>query len=140
MTKSLLITLSLSCLLTLALIEPLNMQNVITVYPDTNQNYVLNPQLFKKDPPILFEPTQVQTAINPNTFTAQDAGIYSQKELKQFWNRVLFTKHSDNTLQHLGKANSFEYMRKQSSKLHPNDLYKSLWLGLHDFMLNVTHT
>ena len=23
------------------------------------------------------------------TFTAQDAGTYSQKELKQFWNRVL---------------------------------------------------
>ena len=79
-------------------------QNVISLDPDTDQYYVLTPQPIKKDPPLLFEPTQIQTAISPNTFTAQDAGINSQKELKHFWNQFLFTKHSDNTLQLLGKA------------------------------------
>ena len=87
-------------------------QNVISFDPDTDQYYVLPSPLFKKDPPLLFEPTQVQT-ISPYTFTAQDAGIYSQKELKHFWNRVLFTKHSDNTLQLLGKAISYEIMNQQ---------------------------
>ena len=61
-----------------------NSQNVISFDPDTYQYNVLTPQPFNKDPPLLFDPTQVQTAISPNNFTAQDAGIYSQKELKQF--------------------------------------------------------
>ena len=61
-----------------------NPQNVISLDPDTDQYYVLTPQPIKKDPPLLFEPTQIQTAISPNTFTAQEAGIYSQKELKHF--------------------------------------------------------
>ena len=52
--------------------------------PDTNQYCFLIPLPIKKDPLLLSEPTQVQTAISPNTFTAGDAGIYSRKELKQF--------------------------------------------------------
>ena len=67
-----------------------NPQIVISLDPVTDQYYVLTPQPIKKDPLLRFEPTQVQTAISPDTFTAQDAGIYSQKE--PFWNRVLFTK------------------------------------------------
>ena len=106
-----------------------NPQNVISLDPDTDQYYVLTPQPIKKDPPLLFEPTQIQTAISPNTFTAQDAGIYSQKELKHFWNRVLFTKHSDNTLQLLGKAISYEFMNQQSDTSFPNNPYRSLRIG-----------
>ena len=79
-----------------------NPQNLIALDPDTDQYYVLTPQPNEKDPPLLFEPTQIQTAFSPNTFTAQDAGIFFREELKHFWNRVLFTKHSDNTLQRLG--------------------------------------
>ena len=52
----------------------------------------------------MFTPSQIKTTIRHNTFTAQDAGIYSNAELDQFWNRVLFSKHSDSTLQLLGKA------------------------------------
>ena len=37
-----------------------------------------------KYPPQLFETTQTQTAVNPNTSNDQDAGIYFQKELKHF--------------------------------------------------------
>ena len=40
--------------------------------------------LLKKGPLLLFDPTQIQTAISPNTFTVQDAGIYSQKNSNLF--------------------------------------------------------
>ena len=106
--------------------------------PDTDQYYVLTPQPLKKDPPLLYEPTQVQTAISPNTFTAQDAGIHSQKELKHFWNCVLFTKHSDKTLQLLIKAISYEFMKQQSSGSLSDNPYTSLRIGFYDYMLNST--
>ena len=38
----------------------------------------------------MFTPSQIKTTLRPNTFTAQDAGIYSNAELDQFWNRILF--------------------------------------------------
>ena len=63
--------------------------------PDINQYHVLTPQPIQKGPLQLFEPTQIQTVVRPNTFTAQDAGISYQNELKQFWNCVRFTKQSD---------------------------------------------
>ena len=50
----------------------------------------------------MFTPSQIKTTIRPNTFTAQDAGIYSNAELDPFWNRTLFSKHSFYTLQLLG--------------------------------------
>ena len=43
-------------------------------------------------------------------FTAQDAGIYSNAEPDQFWNRILFSKHFDSTLQLLGKALSYSFI------------------------------
>ena len=43
----------------------------------------------------MFTPSQIKTTIRPNTFTAQDAGIYSNAELDQFSNRILFSKHSN---------------------------------------------
>ena len=36
----------------------------------------------------MFKPTQIKTTKIPNTLTVQDAGIYSNAELDQFWNRV----------------------------------------------------
>ena len=58
----------------------------------------------------MFTPSQSKTTIRPNTFTAQDAGIYSNAELDQFWNRILFSKHSDSTLQLLGKAFNYSFI------------------------------
>ena len=98
----------------------------------------MTPQPIKKDPSLLFEPTQIQTAITPNTFTAQDAGFYSQKEQKHFWNRVSFTKRSDNTLQLLGKTISYEFMNQQSASSFSDNPYRSLRIGLLDYMLNLT--
>ena len=53
----------------------------------------------------MFKPTQSKTTITPNTFTAQDAGVYSNAG-----SRVLFTKHSDKTLQILGKSLSYDFI------------------------------
>ena len=54
-------------------------QHIIAPDPDTDQNWqILIPQLIRKDPPLLFGPTQVQTADSPNTASAQDAGVYYQ--------------------------------------------------------------
>ena len=58
----------------------------------------------------MFKPTQIKTTITPNTFTVQDAGIYSNAELDQFWKRVFFANHSDTTLQLLGKSLSYDFI------------------------------
>ena len=83
-----------------------NPQNTIELDPDSVDEdfYVLTPEPLKREAPQMFEPTQIKTTIAPNTFTAQDAGIYSNTELDQFWIRVLFAEHSDTNLQLLGKS------------------------------------
>ena len=58
----------------------------------------------------MFTPSQIRTTIRPNTFTAQDAGLVSNAELDQFWNRILFSKHSNSTLQLLGKSLSYSFI------------------------------
>ena len=53
-----------------------NPQNVIALHTDTNHYYVLTPEPNTNDTPLLFAPTQVQSAINPTTFTAQDGIVF----------------------------------------------------------------
>ena len=117
-----------------------NPQIPIALDPDTDDYYYLTPRPMKCKAPLLFEPQQIQTSISPNTFTAQEAGIYSQQELRNFWDRVLFAKHSDNTLQLLGKAISYDFMRKTETlpinSNSPNP-YNTLRIGLSDYMLNI---
>ena len=86
----------------------------------------------------MFKPTQIKTTITPNTFTAQDDGIYSNAELDQFWNRVLFAKHSDTTLHLLRKSLSYDFItvhNEQHSHTGSNP-YNLLGIGLHDHLLN----
>ena len=90
----------------------------------------------------MFTPSQVKITIPPNTFAAQDAGIYSNAELDQFWNRILVSKHSDSTLQLLGKALSYSFISSNipnydANSPHENP-YKTLRIGLHDKLLNLT--
>ena len=75
-------------------------RNIIELDPDSDDQdfYILGPEPIKRKPPPMFTPSQIKTTIRPNTFTAQDVGIYSNAELDQFWNRILFSKHSDSTL------------------------------------------
>ena len=115
-----------------------NPKNIIALDPDTDQYYILTPKSIKRDPLFLFESRRFQTAISPNTFTAQDAGIYSKQALKHFWDRILFAKH--NTLQLLGKAIIYEFKSQTDTlpfnpKLH--NLYNTLRIGLSDYILNI---
>ena len=89
---------------------------------------------------MLFEPRQIPTAISPNTFAAQDAGIYSKQDLKHFWDRVLLAKHSDNTLQLLGKAICYDFMSQTDTLTFnpkPEIPYNTLRNGLSDYILNI---
>ena len=118
-----------------------NPQKIIQLDPDTDDGnfYVLTPDPLKREAPQMFKLTQIKTTITPNTFTAQDAGIYSNAELDQFWNRVLFAKHSDTTLQLLGKSPSYDFITVHNEQ-HPHtgsNPYNHLGIGLHDHLLNL---
>ena len=90
----------------------------------------------------MFTPSQIKTTRRPNTFTAQDAGIYSNPELDQFWNRNLFSKHSDSTLQLLGKALCFSLISSNTpdydANSHHENLYNTLRIDSHNKLINVT--
>ena len=121
-----------------------NPRNIIELGPDSEDQdfYILGPEPIKRKPPLMFTPSQIKTTIRPNTFTAQDAGIYSNAELDQFWNRKLFSKHSDSTLQLLGKARSYSFISSNTPDYDTNspheNPYKTLRIGLHDNFLNLT--
>ena len=123
-----------------------NPRNIIELdpYPDDQDFYILGPEPIKRKPPLMFTPSQIKTTIRPNTFTAQDAGIYSNAELDQFWNRILFSKHSDSTLQLLGKALSYSLISSNTPDCDANsphdtgNPYNTLRIGLHDKLLNLT--
>ena len=116
-----------------------NPQNIIELDPDTDDRdfYVLTPDPLKREAPQMFKPTPIRTTMTPNTFTAQDAGIYSNAELNQFWNRVLFGKHSDTTLQLLGKSLSFGFVTVHNEKHSHKESkpFNHLKVGLHDQLL-----
>ena len=117
-----------------------NPQN-IELDPDTDDGdfYMLTPDPLKREAPQMFKATQIKTTITLNTFTAQDAGIYSNAELDQFWNRVLFAKHSDTTLQLLGISLGYDFItvhNEQHSHTGSNP-YNHLRIGLHDHLLNL---
>ena len=122
-----------------------NPRNIIELDPDTDDQdvYILRPEAIKRKSPLLFTPNQIKTTIRPNTFTAQDAGIYTNAELDQFWNRILFSKHSDTTLQLLGKtlshsfisSNTPDYSDPHISQTNP---YNTLRFGLLDKLLILT--
>ena len=121
-----------------------NPRNKIELDPDSNEQdfYILGPEPTKRKHPLMFTPSQFETTIRPNTFIAQDAGIYSNAELDQFWNRILFCKHSDSTLQLLGKALSYSFISSNTPDYDANspddNPYKTLRIGLHDKLINLT--
>ena len=118
-----------------------NPQNVIELDPDSDDEdfYVLTPEPLKREAPQMFKPTQIKTTITAKTFTAQDAGIYSNAELDQFWNRVLFATHSDTIPQLLGKSISYDFITVQNERhsLSGPNPYNHLRLGIHDHLLNL---
>ena len=115
-----------------------NPRNIIEKDPDSDDQdfYILGPEPIKRKPQLMFTPSQIKTTIRTNTFTAQDAGIYSNAELDQFWSRILFSKHSDSTLQLIGKALSYYFISSNTPECDANSSddnpYKTLRIGLHD--------
>ena len=110
-----------------------NPQNVKVIDLDTNEQSVLTPNPALRATSMFFEPKQVQSAIIPITLNAQEAGYYSNAEFKNFWNRVFFTKHSNFTLNFLGKAISNDFWA--TSEQHPTDFYSNPSKnGLNHFM------
>ena len=90
----------------------------------------------------MFTPSHIKTTVRPNTFTAQDDVICSNAELDQFWNRILFSKHSDSTLQLLGKALSYSFISSNTPDYDANsphdNPYNTLRIGLHNKLINLT--
>ena len=121
-----------------------NPNNIIELDPDSDDQdfYFLSPEPIKRKPPLIFTPSQLKTTILLSTFTAEDAGIYSNAELNQFWNRILFSKHSDTTLQLLGKALSYSFISSNTPDYDANSShgnpYTTLRIGLHDRLINLT--
>ena len=121
-----------------------NPRNICELDPDSDDHefYILGLEPIKRKPPLMFTPSQIKTTIRPNTFTAQDAVIYSNAELHQFWNRNLFSKHFDSTLQLLGKALRFSFISSNTSDYDansPHDIpYNTLRIGLHHQFINIT--
>ena len=74
--------------------------------------------------PMLFEPIQLQSVISPNIYATLDAGIYSNAEETNFWNRVSFMEHSDNNQKLLGKAISYVFLT--TSEQNPTDFLSTL--------------
>ena len=120
-------------------------RNIIELDPDTDDQdfHIPRPEPIKRKPPLMFTPNQIKSTIRPNTFTARESGVYSNAELNQFWNRILFSKHSDTALQLLGKALRFsfiscktpDYSDTHISQINP---YSTLRIKLHDKLLNLT--
>ena len=126
-----------------------NPRNNIELDPDSDDQefYILGPEPINRKPPLTFTPSQIKTTIRPNTFTAEDAGINFNAELfirMQFWNRILFSKHSDSTLQLLGKALIYSFISSNTPDYDANSIhstgnpYNTLRIGLHDKLLNLT--
>ena len=105
-----------------------NPRSFIELDPDSDDQdfYILGPEPIKRKPPLMFTPSQIKTTIRPNTFTAQDAGIYSNAELDQFWNRILFSKllilHS-NYLAKLLVIPSFHPILLIMMQIHPTVIH-----------------
>ena len=123
-----------------------NPQIVKALDLDNDEHYVLTPKLVFRKALTLFETKQVQSAISPKTFTAKEAGIYSNAELQNFGNRGLFTKHSDSTVKFPAKTFSFDFLAP--SEKHPNNIYSNsrrnrlnpynvLRACLHNHFLNI---
>ena len=111
-------------------------RNIIELDPDSEDQdfYILGPEPNKRKPPLMFTPSHIKTTIRPNTFTAQDAGIYSNANLIKYGTAFCFlnilTLH-------------FNYLVMPlvilSFHLIPlSNTYNTLRNGLHDTLSNLT--
>ena len=123
-----------------------NPQKVIALDLDGSEHYVLTYKHVLLFTLLLFEPEQVQSAVSPNTFTAQEARDFSNAELTLFWNPVLFTEQTDTTLKPFGNASFCDFLvtsGKDSIAFYSTpiryrfNLYNVFRIDLHDHFLNI---
>ena len=78
-------------------------------------------------------PSEIKTTLRLDTFTAQDAGIFSNAEIDLFWKRILLSKHSDSTLQLSGKVLSYSFISSNTPHYDANsphgNPYNTLRIG-----------
>ena len=87
----------------------------------------------------MFTHSQIKTTKRPNSFTAaQDADVYSYAELDQFWNRNLFSKHSNSTLQLLVKALSYSFVSSNTPNYDKNSPHDNL--TIHYVLVYMTNS
>ena len=86
-----------------------NPGKTIALELDGTDYYLLTPSPVKHDPPARFISSEIRSTIQSNTFSAHTAGLYSPIHIKQSWNKIFLTKHSDETIQVLGKAISYDF-------------------------------
>ena len=91
-------------------------KNNIELDPDLDETdfSILTPEPVMKEAPQMFKPTQIKTTIGSNTFTAQDAGIYSNADWNHIWNREVFAKHSVTTLELLGRSITYDFIQSSN--------------------------
>ena len=82
----------------------------------------------------MFLSTQIKTTIRPNTITAQDASIYSNAELGQFWNRIFFQII---LIQHLTYSENCLVVHSILRVLQNSNPCTTLCIGLDDKNLNL---
>ena len=120
-----------------------NLRNIFVLHPDSDDHgvYILGPEPIKRKPPPMLTASRIKFTIRPNPFT-QDAGIYSNAELDQFSNRILFSKHSDSTVQLLGGALGSSLICSDTPDYDANspheNPYITLRIGLHVRLINLT--
>ena len=83
---------------------------IFALDPDGNDYYLSTPTQVKQDPPAHSQPSEIRSTIQSSTFSAHRAGLYSPKHIKGFWNRILSTKHSHETIHLLGKTISYYFV------------------------------
>ena len=105
---------------------------------DDQEFYIFCSEPIKRRLPLMFTHNQIKTTKRPNTFTAQEAGIYSNAELDQFWNRILVSKHFDTTFHLLGKALSYSFISSNTPDYSDNTFLKQTLIILFvlDYMIN----
>ena len=93
---------------------------IIALDLDGNHVYLLTPTPVKQDAPVHFKPSEIRSNIQPNTFSAHTAGLYSLKHMKDFWNKILLTKHSDETIPVFGKTIGYDILHDRNPTLEEN--------------------
>ena len=114
--------------------------------PDIDEHYVLTIKPMFWVATTVPEPKRVQSAMCSTIFTAKEAGIHSNGELKNLGNRVVFTKHYDTTLKLLAKRILVDfwwlltkYLTDFSSITNRNkfSLYKVSRFNFYDRLSNI---